>query len=199
MNRQGDYIETYTGIKFYPLDPRLDEICIEDIAHSLSLQCRFNGHCDIFYSVAEHSVRCLHEFRKLAGIHNANPHILMRVLLHDSAESFLCDIPRPLKPYLKGYDAAENLLLGVIYEKFGINVFSHSEAPLFESKIDPDDLLKEVDLILLATEALSLGMNVSEWNLPFPPLKEQIIPWTSRKSEDAFLSHFKTLQELINV
>ena len=51
-----DWIQTYSGKKFYPLDPRPEDIDIRDIAHALSLNCRFNGHCRCFYSVAEHSV-----------------------------------------------------------------------------------------------------------------------------------------------
>lgn len=39
--RKGVWIQTYTGRMFWPLDPRPEEIWIEDIAHALSLQCRF--------------------------------------------------------------------------------------------------------------------------------------------------------------
>ena len=52
------FVHTHTGKKFHFLDPHSDEICIEDIAHSLSLKCRFNGHTSSFYSVAQH---CIHE------------------------------------------------------------------------------------------------------------------------------------------
>ena len=51
------WIQTFTGKKFSPLEPRREDIDILDIAHSRSMQCRFNGHCRQFYSVAEHSVR----------------------------------------------------------------------------------------------------------------------------------------------
>ena len=54
--REGDWIQTYTGKVFWPLDPEPDEIDIEDVAHALSLKCRFNGQCDHFFSVAAHSV-----------------------------------------------------------------------------------------------------------------------------------------------
>ena len=57
--RKGDWIQTYSAISFWPLDARAEEIEIADIAHSLSLQCRFAGHCEEFYSVAEH---CCHIF-----------------------------------------------------------------------------------------------------------------------------------------
>lgn len=55
-DRRGDWIQTFTGRRFWPLDPRPEDVCIEDIAHALSLKCRFGGHCTRFYSVAEHSV-----------------------------------------------------------------------------------------------------------------------------------------------
>lgn len=49
------WIQTYSGKKFEPLNPSIDSIDIIDIAHSLSMICRFNGHSQRFYSVAEHS------------------------------------------------------------------------------------------------------------------------------------------------
>lgn len=55
-NRLGDWFQTYTGAKFYPFDPRAEDIHLADIAHHLSLQCRFNGATDKFYSVAQHCV-----------------------------------------------------------------------------------------------------------------------------------------------
>ena len=54
--RKGDWMQTYTGRQFWPIDPRANEVHIEDIAHALSMMCRYNGHCRTFYSVAEHSV-----------------------------------------------------------------------------------------------------------------------------------------------
>jgi len=50
-----DYILTYSKIKFFPLKPVKEDIKIEDIAHSLSLMTRANGHCSHFYSVGQHS------------------------------------------------------------------------------------------------------------------------------------------------
>jgi hypothetical protein len=54
--RVGDWIKTFSGINFYPMDPRPEDIRIEDIAHALSNQCRFSGHVAVFHSVAQHSI-----------------------------------------------------------------------------------------------------------------------------------------------
>ena len=112
MTRYGGWIETYTGIAFYPLDPRVSEINIDDIAHSLSLKTRFNGHCDQFYSVADHSIRVankvhfLDEFAKFTTLEERNA-LCRRALLHDAAEAYLCDIPAPIKPHIKGFNLIE--------------------------------------------------------------------------------------------
>lgn len=44
MNRTTDWIQTYTGLRFYSMEPSHEDVCIEDIAHALSLICRFGGH-----------------------------------------------------------------------------------------------------------------------------------------------------------
>ena len=48
--RKGDWMQTISGRQFWPIDPRPEDVFIEDIAHALSMMCRFNGHCDRFYS-----------------------------------------------------------------------------------------------------------------------------------------------------
>ena len=50
-NHDNSWIQTYSGIKFFPLNPSEDQININDIAHALSMICRFTGHCKEFYCV----------------------------------------------------------------------------------------------------------------------------------------------------
>lgn len=83
--RKGDWIETYTGGKVWPLDPRAWDFDAMDIAHSLSMLCRYNGHCREFYSMAEHSCH-LHDY----ALHILKDKPLARTLLiHDAAEAYL--------------------------------------------------------------------------------------------------------------
>ncbi len=44
VSRRGDWMQTFAGRKFWPLDPRADEVFIVDIAHALAQQCRYAGH-----------------------------------------------------------------------------------------------------------------------------------------------------------
>lgn len=107
--RQGNWMITASGRRYYPLDPRADEVDINDIAHSLAKQCRWGGHCPKFYSVAEHSV--------LVSTQVPREHALT-ALLHDATEAYLVDVPRPIKAHLPEYKKLELLNWRVIAERF---------------------------------------------------------------------------------
>ena len=95
-----------------PLDLDPDEIQIADIAHALSLQCRFGGHCAHFYSVAEH---CL----LVSAL--CPPQASLWGLLHDAGEAYLMDLPAPLKdpqhPLGEQYRRAEETIMNAIADR----------------------------------------------------------------------------------
>jgi len=129
-----DYILTYSKIKFFPLEPVKEDIKIEDIAHSLSLMTRANGHCSHFYSVAQHSVHCYKE----AKSRGYSERVQLGCLLHDASESYISDLTRPVKRNLPEYFAIEEKLQSVIYDRFGLGDLSAEEQKWIE---DVDDTL----------------------------------------------------------
>lgn len=104
-------MRTFTGKNFDPLAGKPSEIDIRDIAHSLSMLCRFNGHTSRFYSVAEHSLRVS---RILP------PELQAWGLMHDAAEAYLGDMVRPLKCRMPEFEEAEDRLLEIIAARFGL-------------------------------------------------------------------------------
>lgn len=109
-----EYITTYTNVNFYPVSPKIEDIHIEDIAHSLSMLCRANGHYSTFYSVGAHCLNCYDE----ACARRESPRVKMACLLHDATESYLSDVTRPVKQFLDEYIRIENNLASMIYQKF---------------------------------------------------------------------------------
>lgn len=148
-----DWIETYTGKKFYPLDPRPEDVCIEDIAHSLAMQCRFNGHTRVFYSVAEHSVLMAQELKAFGYSKETQ----LYGLLHDVAEAYLCDLPRPIKHQLSIYRYAERILQKMILSALGLP----------QPGIDSRAIVKFMDSCLLGYEGRKLMSDRDAWTALF--------------------------------
>jgi hypothetical protein len=109
-----DYITTGTKVHFTPLKPKQEQIKLEDIAHSLSLMTRANGHFPEFFSVAQHSIQCYEE----AVARGYEKRLCLACLLHDASEAYISDITRPVKHNLPKYLVIEKCLQDAIYEKF---------------------------------------------------------------------------------
>jgi uncharacterized protein len=172
MTRAGDWMQTASSRQFWPLEPRPDEVHIEDIAHALSMQCRFAGHCREFYSVGEHSVRVSYA---------CDPEDALWGLLHDASEAYLVDVPRPIKPYLTGYREIEARVMAAICTRFGL------PASMPRS-------VKIADEILLATEARDLmSAPPADWCLRESPIVERIEPWGHHVAKAEFLARFYEL------
>jgi hypothetical protein len=171
--RVGRPIITYNGITFWPLDPRIDEVNIEDIAHSLSMQCRFNGHLRCFYSVSEHSVRVAAQ---------CSPENALWGLLHDASEAYLTDLPAPIKEEMPDYKKMERIVQAVICEKFGLPIDEPAE-------------VKKNDIILRVTEMRDLRKNghiTIDYN-KIEPLPGTICPWGQEEAKKILLQVFNSL------
>jgi len=154
MNRYGDWMQTASGKAFWPLDPREDEIDIDDIAHALAMQCRYAGHCKRFYSVAQHSVLVAQSMPTKALARSA--------LLHDATEAYLVDVPRPVKRFLTEYKAIEEKLYAFIARRFGVPEIIPDEVTEADNRILHDELQQ-----LMRPPPIS-------WSLPGEPLGVKI-------------------------
>ena len=105
-------MNTFTGRIFDPLKMMKQDVCVEDIAHALSLVCRGGGHIRYFFSVAQHSMNCASE----AAARGWSGRIVLACLLHDASEAYIADIIRPVKPYLTNYLDIEAQIMDVIYD-----------------------------------------------------------------------------------
>ena len=138
-----EHIVTFTGEKFTPLEPQINSILIEDIAHSLSLMCRANGHIDYFFSIAQHSLNCAAEAK--ARCHAAR--VQLACLIHDASEAYISDITTPVKYYLDEYKKIEEKLQNTIYIKF-LGIVPSEEDLILVNEIDFDMRVNEFDSLM---------------------------------------------------
>jgi|SRR5579864_4111386 len=175
------WIITYTGLKFYHLNPKVEMVCVEDIAHSLAQTCRWTGHTRFHYSVAQHSV-----YTSLI----CPPKYAFDCLMHDASEAYLGDMNRPLKHFTEAgpaYLKIEEKVEEVIFKKFGLSFPMHPA-------------VKEADVQMLYAEKAQL-MNVREdtkyearkWGHDETPANIHIERWTPRRAEKLFLRRFEEL------
>lgn len=153
-----DCIRTVSGRYVNIFDPKPEMIHIEDIAHSLSMQCRFGGHLPKYYSVAQHSIL----------VANLVPEEhFVSAIMHDASEAYLLDIPTPIKRKLTNYKEIEDNLMKVIAKKYQF------EWPLCKE-------VKEADEIMLVCEwnGLMLGK----------PSNVPIIPLTQEHAKELFIN-----------
>jgi len=135
--RWGGYIVTRTGRRFWPLDPRPSEADPWDIAHALAAKCRFCGMVSRFYSVGAHSLRVGAMARVLASKEGADvEQAYVYGLLHDAAEAYLPDIPRPIKGAIPGWWEIEDKVLRAVWERFGLLPAPYDIAQLVQQADD---------------------------------------------------------------
>lgn len=143
MTRRGAWMGTSSGGKFWPLDPRVEDFNIGDIAHHLSMICRYGGAVQSFYSVAEHSILVSHY---------VPPEYAKEALLHDASEAYVGDLIRPLKhqPEMAAFREAEDRIYPLVMEAFG--VVSTEESRKVISFVDDQIIADEVRALMRCPE-----------------------------------------------
>lgn len=169
------WIETYSGRKVTPWALLPADVDVRDVAHALSLQCRFNGHCPSFYSVAQHCV--------LVSL-LVPPEDALWGLLHDASEAYLSDIPSPVKrsPAFTEYRLLERAVMRAVVDAFSLPWPEPSTVHLADRRI-------------LLSEQRDLLKSFPPWYTDCYPYPEPVTPgWRPKYAERRFLARFKELR-----
>lgn len=175
-------IVTYTGKSINPAKLQITDIDPIDICHSLALTNRYNGHSLFPFSVAQHSVLLWQSIKK---DRDASPYAVTWALLHDAVESYIGDIPSPIKPTFsigdETFQGLEDRLQLVIQERFNL-----------KSLLTEDDLnlVEEYDKRIICNEypvLMSYPLITSLQKLPEVEIKE----WKWHRAKHEMLNAFK--------
>lgn len=163
-------MRTFTGRILDPEKMDQFDINIIDIAHALSLSCRYGGHTYDFYSIAQHCVL----MSELVPEEYA-----FEALMHDASEAYLTDIPRAIKNLLPDYQKME--------EKWEKRIAEQFELPF---PITP--LVKEMDRAIAAVEMACL-MGCFEHPLKDQAPKIKIESWSPNVAYRKFMNRYMEL------
>lgn len=169
----GPTILLFSGSYFDFEAPETSNFTIEDVAHGLSMICRFAGQCGRFYSVAQHSVH-------LSEI--VPPQDAYQGLMHDAPEAFVGDMAKPLKVMLPEYSVIEKRVEAAVFERFKVAV------PL-------PSTIKEADVLMLVTEQHHLMKNRDDWEYcrGRTPLDMELPSWSPGQAKSRFLKRYYAL------
>ncbi len=198
------FIATFSGGRAYPLGLDPEAVLIEDIAHSLSQQCRYAGHTSEFWSVGAHSLEVSRRIEQRYADLNmgrcpkdpewANPAwfygcddariAALCGLLHDACEAYLQDIVKPVKPLVQGYDKWEANVELAIAERFSLPM----PFPHVVKMVDDEMVRHEVANFFPAGSAAWKRYGITNRED-----YDRLLPLDPKVAERRFLARFKEL------
>lgn len=199
LRGRGDrqWLQTFSGVRYYPVAPRPEEVRIVDIAHHLSMLCRYTGACKRFYSTAEHSVLVseapppdhimlllMHELKcpqEVARLFYGS--LALERLLHDAPEFVLNDLNRPTKHtwWLWGYRQLEKRNWKAVAKKFKLSERMHWTTKWADNAV-----------LMAEKKVLMLPLPSKPW-LKEEPADVQIMCLPPEEAESLFLHRFYEL------
>jgi hypothetical protein len=174
------WVQTYNGVQFLPFDPRVEDIHIEDIAHSLSMQVRWNGHLKVFFSTAQHSVNVSY---------HVPPGCEFWGLMHDADEYIVGDLCSPIKWFMPQFREVEDRIAEAVRTRFNIPYDEHIRAAV--KKIDTWMAFQEGRAHLRHPELINLWQIKEPHYTPFEPV--DLRPWTPKQAKKRFLARFREI------
>jgi hypothetical protein len=181
------WIQTASGRQFWPMSPRSQDVDLDDIAHALAMKCRYSGHTQKFYSVAEHSVHIACALLR----DGHGPHVALWGLVHDRPEAYLPDVARPIKPYLPGFKEIEEAVARETLVALTV------AAPHWECLCGEPAIVKVYDTRILQDEKPVLMPHTpADWGLSGAPLGVSIQCWGPTEAKVQFLRSWEVLKGL---
>jgi uncharacterized protein len=190
---RGDWMITRTGRRFFPLDPKPEDVNVYDIAHALAHICRYGGHVPSFYSVAQHSSLMADHFYDLG-----EPVLALWALVHDAAEAYIGDMIKPLKRDMPAFVAAEARLENVIWRALGMTEVGGCPFNGIPEQVHyADKRMYTSERLAFFPDADKLGRKPTQEPLIQPSL---LIPtWSPGEARTAWLSRFIELAEDVDL
>jgi hypothetical protein len=179
-----DWVGTFTGRRFWPSAPKVDDITIIDIAHHLSNICRYNGSTIAHYSVAQHScILCDYVQKARSG----TPLDCLQILMHDAPEAWIGDMARPIKQHAPDYRKMDHDVTVVVRSWMG---WDGLPIPDWQDELDTRIIADERAQVVFDQE--------NDWLMDgVEPLDVDIEPWTARLSEQQFLARYATFSQQV--
>jgi 5'-deoxynucleotidase YfbR-like HD superfamily hydrolase len=183
---QKAYIITFTGRKFNLLEPRLEDINFEDIAHSQAMSCRWTGHSKHHYSIAQHVYYCSFLGPEENALWN---------LLHDGSESYIGDMNRPLKHYTdagEAYRKVEWPIQNLVYNAAGL----FAPYDVNGAMIEPATVKIADEAMLYCEQEQLLPPVAFETSNPFGRSRAANIvieEWSPKQAERMFMDRYESL------
>jgi len=175
------WIQTYKGNKIDPFNLDPAQVDITDIAHALSMLCRYNGHVHTFYSVAQHACHV----GQMVYRDMQDTRLAYIGLLHDMQEAYIVDFCRPLKKAFPNYMELEAKVAVEMYQIFGVDQAEYERTA---------STIKKYDNIALVTEASQLlnKSPIDNWVEAYPVEAEEetLIPLSPQEARALFLQLF---------
>jgi hypothetical protein len=183
--RLGEWILMPSGTEFHVLDPRPEEVRIDEIAHCLAHTCRFHGSTRHHYSVAQHSVYVAWLLRRESA------QTRLQALLHDASESYLPDLAPQVKHAIPGFRRLEAALWSAVAQRFEL---PETKPPILKAA-DLACLWAELDQLLPEHRQPGLAGTLSALQAAFPALvgearRLRIRERSPRQARERFLAHW---------
>lgn len=187
---RGPWLHSFSGRPIHPLDLKPEEILLNDIARSLSMQCRYLGHANRFYSVAEHC--CFVSDLCLAWGHKD---VALAGLMHDAAEAYIGDIIRPIKRHPAIYEIVkpiEERISRAIAQRFGLIYPEHRLVTFYDNFVIGTEKAELKTPLATGYEYYTQDWYPDGHIWPAIPWK-WVLGWDPETAEQEFLLRFSRL------